>query len=32
MAKHSQIIIGVARSLYLQRWTPKEIANELNLP
>ncbi|HHH1591135.1 TPA: terminase family protein [Yersinia enterocolitica] len=32
MAKHSQTIIGVARSLYLQRWTPKEIANELNLP
>lgn len=32
MAKHSQTIIGVARSLYLHRWTPKEIANELNLP
>ncbi|UZX55816.1 terminase family protein [Yersinia ruckeri] len=32
MAKYTQTIIGVARSLYLKRWTPKEIATELNLP
>ncbi|WP_424836037.1 terminase gpP N-terminus-related DNA-binding protein, partial [Serratia marcescens] len=32
MAKYSQELIGVARSLYLKHWTPKEIASELNLP
>ncbi|MGP2780414.1 terminase large subunit domain-containing protein [Serratia bockelmannii] len=32
MAKYSDELIGVARSLYLRHWTPKEIANELNLP
>ena len=32
MAKYSQELIGVARSLYLKHWTPKEIATELNLP
>ncbi|HFT7666094.1 TPA: terminase family protein [Serratia marcescens] len=32
MAKYSDELIGVARSLYLKHWTPKEIANELNLP
>ncbi|MGP1150218.1 terminase large subunit domain-containing protein [Serratia sp. CY49633] len=32
MAKYSNELIGVARSLYLKHWTPKEIANELNLP
>ncbi|WP_447885176.1 terminase large subunit domain-containing protein [Serratia fonticola] len=32
MAKYSDELIGVARSLYLRHWTPKEIATELNLP
>lgn len=32
MAKYSPELIGVARALYLRRMTPKEIANELNLP
>ncbi|WP_260953670.1 terminase large subunit domain-containing protein [Serratia marcescens] len=32
MAKYSDELIGVARSLYLRHWTPKEIANELNFP
>lgn len=32
MAKYSDELIGVARALYLKRSTPKEIANDLNLP
>lgn len=32
MAKYSDELKGVARSLYLRRATPKEIASELNLP
>lgn len=32
MSKHTHAIIEVARQLYLKRWTPKEIATELNLP
>lgn len=32
MAKYSDELRGVARSLYLRRATPKEIASELNLP
>ncbi|NRN30392.1 terminase large subunit domain-containing protein [Photorhabdus heterorhabditis] len=32
MAKHSDELINVARSLYLRRYTPAEIARELNLP
>ncbi|KDE35112.1 terminase [Kosakonia radicincitans UMEnt01/12] len=32
MAKYSEELKGVARSLYLRRATPKEIASELNLP
>lgn len=32
MAKYSEEMKGVARSLYLRRCTPKEIASELNLP
>jgi len=32
MAKYSEELKGVARSLYLRHATPKEIASELNLP
>ncbi|MGC0944548.1 terminase family protein [Pantoea agglomerans] len=32
MAKYSEELRGVARALYLRRYTPKEIASELNLP
>ncbi|ELP9263230.1 terminase family protein, partial [Salmonella enterica] len=32
MAKYSEELKGVARALYLKRYTPQEIANELNLP
>ncbi|HBR4053223.1 terminase, ATPase subunit [Klebsiella variicola] len=32
MAKYSDELRGVARSLYLRRHTPKEIAADLNLP
>ncbi len=32
MAKYSDELINVARSLYLRRYTPAEIACELNLP
>lgn len=32
MAKYSEEIKGVARALYLRRYTPQEIASELNLP
>lgn len=32
MAKYSEELKGVARALYLRRYTPKEIASELNLP
>ncbi|OHV52782.1 terminase [Photorhabdus temperata] len=32
MAKYSDELISVARSLYLRRYTPAEIAHELNLP
>jgi uncharacterized protein YjcR len=32
MAKYSDELKGVARALYLRRYTPKEIASELNLP
>ncbi|MET4888335.1 terminase large subunit domain-containing protein [Morganella morganii] len=32
MAKHSDAKIQVAKSLYLRRYTPAEIAEELNLP
>lgn len=32
MAKYSDELRGVARALYLRRYTPKEIASELNLP
>ncbi|CNH56473.1 terminase large subunit domain-containing protein [Yersinia enterocolitica] len=32
MAKYSDELIGVARALYLNRSTPKEIASDLNLP
>ncbi|EOI6454659.1 terminase family protein [Yersinia enterocolitica] len=32
MAKYSDELIGVARTLYLKRSTPKEIASDLNLP
>ncbi|SFC49364.1 terminase large subunit domain-containing protein [Pragia fontium] len=32
MSKYSDELKAVARSLYLKRWTPKEIAVELNLP
>ena len=32
MAKYSEELKGVARALYLRRATPKEIANDLNLP
>ncbi len=32
MAKYSDELINVARSLYLRRYTPAEIAHELNLP
>ena len=32
MAKYSEELKGVARSLYLRRYTPKEIAFDLNLP
>lgn len=32
MAKYSEELRGVARSLYLRHATPKEIASELNLP
>ncbi len=32
MAKYSDELISVARSLYLRRYTPAEIARELNLP
>ncbi|WP_024561262.1 terminase large subunit domain-containing protein, partial [Franconibacter pulveris] len=32
MAKYSDELKGVVRSLYLRRYTPKEIASELNLP
>ncbi|EOE0697653.1 TPA: terminase family protein [Klebsiella pneumoniae] len=32
MAKYSDELRGVARSLYLRRHTPKEIASDLNLP
>ncbi|ECI1534517.1 terminase gpP N-terminus-related DNA-binding protein, partial [Escherichia coli] len=32
MAKYSEELKGVVRALYLRRYTPKEIASELNLP
>lgn len=32
MAKYSEELKGVARALYLRRYTPKEIASELNSP
>jgi len=32
MAKYSEELKGVARALYLRRYTPKEIAIDLNLP
>lgn len=32
MSKYSDEIKTVARSLFLKKWTPKEIADELNLP
>ncbi|WP_455811913.1 terminase large subunit domain-containing protein [Pseudomonas graminis] len=32
MAKYSEELRGVARALYLRRYTPKEITSELNLP
>lgn len=32
MGKYSEELIGVAKSLYLRRNTPKEIATDLNLP
>lgn len=32
MAKYSDELRGVVRALYLRRYTPKEIASELNLP
>ncbi|ELR0168972.1 terminase family protein [Salmonella enterica] len=32
MAKYSKELKGVARALYLKRYTPQEIADELNLP
>lgn len=32
MAKYSEEFKGVVRALYLRRYTPKEIASELNLP
>ncbi|MGY2799863.1 uncharacterized protein YjcR [Ewingella americana] len=32
MAYYAEELIGVARSLYLKRATPKEIAKDLNLP
>ncbi|WFQ78536.1 terminase family protein [Xenorhabdus sp. SF857] len=32
MAKYSDELIKVAKSLYLRRYTPAEIADELNLP
>ncbi|EEN5609220.1 hypothetical protein GI080_24235, partial [Salmonella enterica] len=32
MAKYSEELKGVARALYLKRYTPQEIADELNLP
>ncbi|QCT18494.1 terminase [Jejubacter calystegiae] len=32
MAKYSEELKGVARALYLKRYTPQEIATELNLP
>lgn len=32
MGKYSEELIGVAKSLYLRRYTPKEIASDLNLP
>lgn len=32
MAKYADEIIFAARSLYLKRWTPKDIARELNIP
>lgn len=32
MAKYSEELRGVARALYLRHCTPREIANELNLP
>ncbi|AVP01678.1 terminase [Enterobacter cloacae complex sp. FDA-CDC-AR_0132] len=32
MAKYSDELKGVVRALYLRRYTPKEIASELNLP
>ncbi|AHF77582.1 Phage terminase subunit [Sodalis praecaptivus] len=32
MAKYSEELKGVARALYLKRYTPQEIASELNLP
>lgn len=32
MAKYSEDLKGVARSLFIKRWTPQEIRQELNLP
>ncbi|MES4611012.1 MAG: terminase large subunit domain-containing protein [Ewingella sp.] len=32
MAKYSNEIKEAARALYIKRWTPKDIAQELNLP
>lgn len=32
MAKYSDELRGIVRALYLRRYTPKEIASELNLP
>lgn len=32
MAKYSDEIKDAARALYIKRWTPKDIAQELNLP
>ncbi|WP_411705638.1 terminase large subunit domain-containing protein [Edaphovirga cremea] len=32
MARYSDEIKDAARSLYIKRWTPKDIARELNLP
>ncbi|MDT3252764.1 terminase family protein [Serratia sp. root2] len=32
MAKYSDELKGVARSLYIKKWTPQEIRQELNLP
>ncbi|HGN2540521.1 TPA: hypothetical protein ACKRYK_003698, partial [Proteus mirabilis] len=31
-SRYSDELIGVAKSLYLRRYTPAEIATELNLP